>query len=249
MYCKKCGYQIDEDSKFCKCCGSSLEEFVHTYTGQGPKSETDVHVKSFIHTQSAKSNRKSTIANEVVANLKMICIAIALWIAYIIGFSLIHANDTKTMDENSWYGESCYDPPMLMGSWEMYWEKIYAQKVLILIEEKYSKHPRSTEQLASSVEYNIIPSLSADNALKDAEEVAKVKRIPKAELEMLKNEAKSEAQRAREDFWMVIDGYRKNGFEDDLHNNMIWAAIITLSLTVLGRYIIKFGKWVIENKT
>ena len=136
-----------------------------------------------------------------------------------------------------------------MGSWEMYWEKIYAQKVLILIEEKYSKHPRSTEQLASSVEYNIIQSLSADNALKDAEEVAKVKRIPKAELEMLKNEAKSEAQRAREDFWMVIDGYRKNGFEDDLHNNMIWAAIITLSLTVLGRYIIKFGKWVIENKT
>ena len=47
----------------------------------------------------------------------------------------------------------------------------------------------------------------------------------------------------------LINNYRQSGYEDDLHNNMIWAATVVLCLTILGRYIIKFGNWVADNKT
>ena len=49
---------------------------------------------------------KVTFANEVIANVKIIVIAILLWIAYIIGFSLYRSEDSST---TSAYGASCYD--------------------------------------------------------------------------------------------------------------------------------------------
>lgn len=61
--------------------------------------------------------KKSTAANEIVANLKMLGIAFVLWLAYIIGFSIVHQKDIKQMDDNSYYGESCYDPSSLTDHW------------------------------------------------------------------------------------------------------------------------------------
>lgn len=70
---------------------------------------------------------KVTFANEVIANVKIIVIAILLWIAYIIGFSLYRSEDSST---TSAYGARCYDdsiPEEEYFGWDMCWEHIIYQ--------------------------------------------------------------------------------------------------------------------------
>lgn len=80
MYCKKCGKQISDDSKYCKYCGILVDETVPTKnmgistTTQELKSEvvlTSKETAPLIIEISKNTNiKQSTIANEVVANLK-----------------------------------------------------------------------------------------------------------------------------------------------------------------------------------
>ena len=124
MYCKKCGKQISDDSKYCKYCGISVDETVPANNADIPtttqelKSEVVVTSKENVPVKIEISKKttikESTIANEVVANLKMVGIAVILWSAYILGFMCVHSKDTKPMNEKSWYGESCYDPSSLV---------------------------------------------------------------------------------------------------------------------------------------
>lgn len=268
MYCKKCGKQISDDSKYCKYCGILLDETI-------PANNTDIstttqELKSEV-VETSKENapvkieiskntniKQSTIANEFVANLKMVCMAVLLWSVYILGFMGVHSKDTKIMNENSWYGESCYDPSSLSGNWMMDWQNQYAIKVLMAPD--YSKQKKTLKGIeALSFTMNYMPldqfdyarvlQMNKGEAFEYASSVVKSKKLNKDIQEQLRKEATEAAQKDKEDFWDTINSYRKNGYENDLHNNMKWAAIIAISLTILVRYIVKFGKWVATNKS
>ena len=268
MYCKKCGKQISDDSKYCKYCGISVDETVPANNADIPtttqelKSEVVVSSKENVPVKIEISKKttikESTIANEVVANLKMVGIAVILWSAYILGFMCIHSKDTKPMNEKSWYGESCYDPSSLSGNWMMDWQNQYAIKVLMAPD--YSKQKRALKGIeALSFAMNYIPldqfdydrvlRMNKEEAFEYASSVAKSKKLNKDIQEQLKKEATEAAQKDKDDFWDAINSYRKNGYGNDLHSHMKWAAIIALSLTILMRYIIRFWKWVVTNKS
>lgn len=268
MYCKKCGKQISDDSKYCKYCGISVDETVPANNADIPtttqelKSEVVVTSKENVPVKIEISKKttikESTIANEVVANLKMVGIAVILWSAYILGFMCTHSKDTKPMNEKSWYGESCYDPSSLSGNWMMDWQNQYAIKVLMAPD--YSKQKRALKGIeALSFAMNYIPldqfdydrvlRMNKEEAFEYASSVAKSKKLNKDIQEQLKKEATEAAQKDKDDFWDAINSYRKNGYGNDLHSHMKWAAIIALSLTILMRYIIRFWKWVVTNKS
>ena len=268
MYCKKCGKQISDDSKYCKYCGILVDETVPANntdiatTTQELKSEVVVTSKENapvkIEISKNTNIKQSTIANEVIANLKMVGIAVILWSVYILGFMGVHSKDAKPMNEKYWYGESCYDPSSLSGNWIMAWQNQYAIKVLMAPD--YSKQKRTLkgiEALSFTVNYMPLDQFDYDRVLRMnkgeafeyASSVVKSKKLNKDIQERLKKEAMEAAQKDKEDFWDTINSYRKNGYENDLHNNMKWAAIIAFSLTILVRYIVKFGKWVATNKS
>lgn len=268
MYCKKCGKQISDDSKYCKHCGILVDETVPANNADIPTTtqelKSDVVVTSRenapvkIEISKKTTIKESTIANEIVANLKMVGIAVILWSVYILGFMCVHSKDTKAMDENSWYGESCYDPSSLSGNWMMDWQNQYAK--LVLTAPDYSKLKRKLkglEELSFSLnstpldpfDYARVLQMTKEEAFDYASRVAKSKKLNNDIQEQLKKEAKEAARNDKAVFWDTINSYRENGYENDLHNNMKWAAIIAFSLTILVRYIVKFGKWVATNKS
>ena len=166
MYCKKCGKQISDDSKYCKYCGILVDETVPANntdiatTTQELKSEVVVTSKENapvkIEISKNTNIKQSTIANEVIANLKMVGIAVVLWSVYILGFMGVHSKDAKPMNEKSWYGESCYDPSSLSGNWMMAWQNQYAIKVLMAPD--YSKQKRTLKGIdALSFTVNYMP--------------------------------------------------------------------------------------------
>lgn len=271
MYCKKCGKQIADNSKFCKYCGTLVDESLET-DSTNDSIQTDTRSEIIVSTKEespvkieiAKNAtiKKTTIANEVMANLKMVVIASVIWVVYIIGFIVVHQKDIKSMNEKSWYGESCYDPSFMSGNWITNWQNQLAIKVLMA--HDYSK-PRKrqkgvSDQIQSIIDsedftplknsdYSLVIGMNAKEALDYAGRIAQEKRITKDRLDELKKEAISDAQKDKESFWDEINSSRKSGYENDLYNNMKWVAIIALAITILGRYIIKFGKWVANNKT
>ena len=73
--------------------------------------------------------------------------------------------------------------------------------------------------------------------------------IEQTNIEELKAEAKRNAERDIQDWNDTINNNRQWAYENDLKNNAIYAALICLVLTILGRYIFKLTKWVSTNKT
>ena len=279
MYCKYCGKEIADDSRFCKYCGQSVEEIIlsssdtnstETETSSEDTSEkvieSDVSVDTESHNnlkdkeslkvelvKSENKARKSLLANEIVANLKMIALALLLWGAYILGFTIYHANDRKPLDGSSYWGESCYDPSFTSDTRIFNWENHYY--LLVCQERDYRKkipksnwpvmsyEPLTPADVALSIE------LSPDGALRNAEMKAKEKRIPSDVLDDLKKQAEQKAIDDKNSFNEEISDIRKYAFEEDLQKHMLWSAIIALCVTILGRYLIKSIKWVSENKT
>lgn len=266
MYCKNCGKEISDDSKFCKFCGTQMDDspMIMNNFDDLSKTKSEVQVsameKSPVKIEIVKGTTvdKSAVANEIVSNVKMLGIAFLIWLIYIIGFIIIHKNDIKLMDENSWYGESCYDPSILSGEWIMDWQNQYAIKVLMAPDYSKNKKPlEGIEALAfahsftplNGADYSLIYGMNAERALNYANNLAKDKRLDKEYQKTLKKKAIEAASADKEDFWSTINDYRQSGYKEDLHDNMIWAAIIALSLTILGRYIFKFIGWLIKHKT
>ena len=263
MYCKKCGKQIVDDSKFCKYCGALVDESEYSANkfDVNPGIVVSTKKEALVKIEIAKNSalKKSTAANEVIANLKMIGIAFILWFIYIIGFTIFHEKDIKPMDENSWYGESCYDPSTLSGNWMMDWQRQFAIKVLMAPDFSKRRKPKKgkiDEFLANmdftplkDTDYSLVIGMNEKEALDYANSIAKRKRLSDKYLKGLREEATKAAKEDKESFCETINNYRQSGYEDDLHNNMIWAATVVLCLTILGRNIIKFGNWVADNKT
>lgn len=136
MYCKECGKQIVIDSKFCIYCGTKVDVIETPNLTDDKDVEDNVQqvvvstlVDSPVKVEIASKEptiQKSAIANELIANFKMLGIALLLWGGYVLCFMAIHQKDIKPLDDSSCFGESCYDPNTISGNWEMDWRIKYA---------------------------------------------------------------------------------------------------------------------------
>lgn len=268
IFCSECGHKIKSHSKYCRFCGAKVDEEYaanevenhNTLSTDDSKSVDKSHSsiqERIISTskpievkiKSESTVKKSSVANEIVANLKMIAIALLLWIVYIVGFTCYRAKDASPLtDTNSYYGESCYDPGVMSGGWEFSWEKHLATK-LNYISTKKNKYGISDFNPMSTSDYLYLSNLSPDKALEEAKRQAKVKNVSDDHFAQLMQEAKDDAKRDRDSFNEEISSIRKYAYEEELHKHMLWAAIISLGLMVIGRYFILACKWISRNKT
>jgi RNA polymerase subunit RPABC4/transcription elongation factor Spt4 len=120
FFCSNCGKKISVDSKFCRFCGSKIEDLETTNQTSEIKSiENTVHKdnstigKVEVKPPKSPKTKQSQIANEIVANVKMLGLAVIIWIIYIIGFIVYHQSDIKPYTSNTDFGESCYDNGIL----------------------------------------------------------------------------------------------------------------------------------------
>ena len=274
MYCKHCGKQIADDSTFCQYCGGKVmngsptqdSSIILPVKGDNKSEESTPEV--VISTKEANpiqvefskkgKNNSSTIANEIVGNLKMVGIALCIFLVYMMGFVLIRSKDAKPLGENSYWGESCYDPATMSGSQMFHWQQHYAMEVCMAPNYKGKRkknHGSSSEfenlifEPISAADYSLIMGMNREEALSYANREAKKKELPQSLLEQYEEVAKKDAERDRQSFNEEISDIRKYAYEKDLQKNATYAAIISLLVMVLGRYFVKSVKWVSANKT
>ena len=254
MYCKHCGKQIADDSTFCQYCGGKVdtpaqepkEDSTIEQIEQPAEKEQQLAPEVVITTKETQplqvevskktTDNSSTIADEIVGNLKMVGFAFVLFAVYMLGFMLVHQKDIKEYDypNSSYFGESCYDPNTISGNWKFDWEEHYYET---LYWQKYHQIPFHLE------------SPSAKQCLENAESLEKQLRLSQDEIDFYRKQAKENAQKDKQDWADTINMYRKSGYEDDMKTNATYASIICLVLCVLGRYLVKLTKWVDKNKT
>lgn len=278
MYCKHCGKQIADDSSFCQYCGgkvtdeSLLQESSTILPANNENNSEESTPEVIIATKGANpiqvevskkgKDNNSTIANEIVGNLKMAGIALCIFLVYMMGFVLIHSKDAKPLDENSYWGESCYDPATMSSSQMFHWQQHYAKKVCMAPNYKTKRnnvHGSSSDfenlvfansfEPINAADYSLIMGMNGEEALSYANREAKEKELPQSLLEQYEEEAKKNAEQDRQSFNDEISSIRKYAYEEDLKNNAIYAAIISLLVMILGRYFVKSVKWVNANKT
>ena len=278
MYCKHCGKQIADDSSFCQYCGEKvIDELLlsenstilpanNKNISEEGTSEVIIVTKEAnpIQVEFSKKGKdySSTIANEIVGNLKMIGIALVISLAYMIGFELIHLKDTKPLDENSYWGESCYDPTTMSSNRMFHWQQHYAKRVCMAPSFKSkgkNVHGFSSDfetfafvhsiEPINAIDYSLIMGMNGEEALSYANREAKEKQLPQSILKQYEEEAKKDAEQDRQSFNDEISSIRKYAFEKDLKKNATYVSIISLLVMILGRYFAKSVKWVIVNKT
>lgn len=282
MYCKHCGKQIADDSTFCQYCGGkvmdeSLLQESRTILpndsvneSEGSTAEVVISTKEAnpIQVELSKKGKdnSSTIANEIVGNLKMAGIAAALFAIYMIGFMLLHQKDITKYDydtHTSYFGESCYDPTTLTGNWKFHWEEHYYETLYFILHHNipYTLQTPTPEQClknAEDLEEEINRKKATIDRVRGNRPVQKGI-VTQADLEAfelesinfaeLRNQAKGDAARDIQDWNDTINNHRRWGYEEDLKKNAIYAAIISLLVMILGRYLVKSVKWVNANKT
>lgn len=266
MFCKNCGKQISEDSRFCRYCGTLVEEIeegkiesntktaVQNQVIESIKEEPKLKVEIIKqHSTSAKA-----YANEVIGNLKMIGLAIVFFLIYIVCFIVYHQKDIKPMSDKSYWGESCYDPTSLSGKWWFDWERYYALEVQSHKSQNVLKEMNDPGKMADYLLQNqnkyqsdllFINNLSTDAALRYAERKAKEYKIDSTLIKQYKEIAISKAEADKKEFYDLINVRRKLGYENDKEEHAKTSLIILLCITILGRYFIKFIKWVSKNRT
>lgn len=278
MYCKHCGKQIADDSSFCQYCGgkvtdeSLLQESSTILPANNENNSEESTPEVIIATKGANpiqvevskkgKDNNSNIANEIVGNLKMAGIALCIFFVYMMGVVLIHSKDAKPLDENSYWGESCYDPATMSSSQMFHWQQHYAKKVCMAPNYKTKRnnvHGSSSDfenlvfansfEPINAADYSLIMGMNGEEALSYANREAKEKELPQSLLEQYEEEAKKDAEQDRQSFNDEISSIRKYAYEEDLKNNAIYAAIISLLVMILGRYFVKSVKWVNANKT
>lgn len=92
MYCKFCGKEISDDSKFCCYCGQQVSEVHNNSKNEHSDVKNDsqvipVEIKKTVNVSISKKEhvKKSTIANEIIANLKMCGFALVVLITFVVG--------------------------------------------------------------------------------------------------------------------------------------------------------------------
>lgn len=264
IFCSECGQRIKSDSRFCRHCGAKVDDVCSssncsTSTNtiirkESAQDEPIVDHKITSNTLEVKIKhdsfaKKSAIADEIVANLKMFCIALIIWFVYIVGFVFIRSKDAAPLTEtSSYYGESCYDPGTMSGGWEFSWERHLATKINYISPSK-DKYGIPKFNPTSPSDYVYLSNLTPERALEEAKRQAKAKGISDEYFAQLTQKAKAEAKRDRDSFNDEISRIRKCAYEDELHSHMLWAAVILLSIMIFGRYFILACNWVSRNKS
>ena len=270
MYCKYCGKEITDDSMFCQHCGSRLdnvakESILKRNTCNAGNDDMD---KTALSTQTIHKSKEnsSIIANEIVGNLKMIGIALAILAIYMIGFIAIHQKDITKYDYEthaSYFGESCYDPSTITGNWKLHWEEHYYDLLY------YELHKQSPIFISEQI--------TPEQFLKCAERLEKEWYVKKESIErllkeqsyskgnvseldldvfqmevrnpkVLKKEAKDNAKRDIADWNTTINNYRKSGYRQDLKSTSLYVTLISLLVSLGTRYLLKLTKWVGNSK-
>lgn len=252
MFCKHCGKEISEDAKFCQFCGGSLvDETIKTV-----EQELNVAIKNVadepfkIEVSKEKRDYSDVIANEITGNVKMIGLAICLFLAYMAFFYIANLKHIDTYDKNSmqsYYGASKYDGK-LMGKYTLNWEEHYFYNLK-------RKWEWECEFRGYGSWYNMHDNLvrhesfDREQYLNQASVYEERLELTEAEIEKEKNFAKQEAEKEIKRWNNDINHYRKIGFESDLEDHAKYAAIISLILTIVGRYLVKLFKWTSNNST
>ena len=259
MYCKYCGKEIADDSSFCRYCGGKVLEESEKHMSKSESNNT-IHKYMNVNPQTTKSpvrKNNSSITKELIANLKMIGIAAFYVVFYMLCFTFVHKKDISTYDfetHSSYLGESCYDPEVIKGNYILHWEQRYYELLYFAL---YNKSPilfsypspeeclKETKSLEKEYE-RIIKTL--DNQIK-SQHISK-RYITESELrkrlledtykpQKLKAEAKADVARNIEDWNSTINDYRKSGFKKHFLKTALNIFLISIVVTVLGRYLIK----------
>lgn len=228
MFCKYCGKEIDKDSMYCSYCGrKQVTDNVYFHNNNVERKKA----KSF-----SSKNSGNAIANEIVKNFKMVCISLALFLAYMIGFVIYHQKDIKesVYPQISTLGASCYDPVMLpFQNVKLSWVQHYYDKLYF---DCFGTFP-------TVVEHDI------SKCKKDAENLEKLLNYSELDFENLKKEAKK-LEKESIDWWNdYLGSNRKAEFKKDLKNNALYSGIICVLITILGRYFVLLIRWVNKNRT
>lgn len=167
MYCKHCGKEIADDSKFCQHCGERQFD-VESKNDESNEKIIQIHniarddYSSQVNVVNKGKNKNNIIANEIIGNLKMIGLAASFVALYLLGFRIIHFKDISKYDyetKNSFFGESCYDPSVITGTWMLHWEQHYYKKLYFAL---YNHEPFFIDGIPS-----------AEECLKSAKELEK----------------------------------------------------------------------------
>lgn len=106
MYCKHCGKEIADDSKFCKFCGNGVADSSNQESSTPKPSPTNekIYELQSTNTPSKKGNRL------VVLFLWSMLICVCCTLEY----AAIRYEDSKPYDSEHYFGFSVYDPDMLI---------------------------------------------------------------------------------------------------------------------------------------
>lgn len=270
MYCKNCGKEIADDSKFCQYCGASLMSSEH------PEKKVEVELSNKdgepiqVEVSKKKVDHSNMVANEIVGNLKVIGLALILFAAYMLILVIVRQKDIKHYDyatHESYFGESCYDPDFKTGSYTLNWEEAYYKSLDRLDYENshpdihyywkcaiggipqneidYYRYNKGHKEMLSYSGPCVLPS----NCMGAAELIEKKWKLSESDLVAWKEEAHETANRDIERWNDEINAGRKYGYKEELKVHAQYASIIALVITILGRYLIKLIKWVQKNQS
>lgn len=294
MYCKYCGNNISEDSRFCKFCGKIVTEanqktdpstvaensyfkcddleIVPTCDkqvdfGLSPKEDTPMRVDI---------SKNTIFANEIVVNLRMIGLTAILWIVCLGLFAVHRSND---LSKDTPLLGSCYDQlhEIIIGNIDDHdWEYWYASKLHVIeLCIKYDLDQNDPHlAIAKAIVDDVIPAseimydyddsplvgnirfssetggLTSSNASyykEKGDAIVKKYNIKQDKVEQIKADALKSAENARKEFHERVIEHRERSFASEREDFMMHSAIILLSVTIIGRYIIKFFRWVFKN--
>lgn len=254
IFCSKCGNRIKSDSIYCKYCGikiadekqieisvlDNLETSHENDINKNDKGDETIKVNAAKKVNAANLSKNSIIANEIVANVKMIGDAVLLWVVYILGFMVYHLNDSAPITaQEPYFGQSCYDPVMVRipSGYELDWEECLYDKIY-KIDSNRLECIKYLISLDSQVSY-----------LERAKEIAKIKGVNEEQFEQYKQAAIKKTEKDRNSYYEFLTDIRQTAYKEDLYKNMKLAAVISLCLMIFGRYFILVFKWVKKNKT
>lgn len=250
MYCKHCGKEISENSKFCQYCGGKLYDDTIEHPSIDIKiSNTDIDPLKVEVLPKKKKDNSHLLANEFIANFKMIGIAIGIFLICMLFFYVSHQKDIKTYDKRtstSYFGESRYDKSFISGDYHFDWEYYYYLELSCQWDIVCALSHKNNEYNIINHHYNI--SHNAEYYLRKARELEKLLKLSNLDIEKYKKEAHENVNREIARWNDQINSMRKYGFEKDFKTHAKYTSIILLVITIMGRYLIIFIKWMIEKK-
>lgn len=246
MYCKNCGKKIADDSRFCTYCGTQVDSEIsgagntvvanHLEGKQKVELSTADEAPIEVSILPPTLIKKSTVANEIVENLKMVGWAALIWLAYMIVLAVV-----QTIEEDARFGTG---------------EDINGMATRIY-EEKLQYEKNGGEDFA---QYERLESISNTPYL---ENKVKYKCKRDAQIHLRKAQAKAQAfvltdelerklrdealWEAKKEIKRIIDA-RRGAVKETLIDHALWAALIAVALMIVWRYFVKACRWVSANR-